>query len=156
MGRAAAGVKGIALRSQDTVVGAVVLKADDQSTTIMSVSANGYAKRTSADLYRVQTRGGKGIINFRVTSKTGPVVGALPAKDKDSLILLTTANKVIRVAINEIMSKGRATSGVIVARLDSGAKIAGFDRVQEGMPEAVEEEVIEIVQNEEDNLEKED
>lgn len=152
MGRGAAGVKGIALRSMDSVIGAVVLHSDDRSTTIMSVSANGYAKRTSADLYRVQTRGGKGIINFRVTSKTGPVVGALPAQDKDSLILLTSANKVIRVGIAEIMSKGRATSGVIVARLDAGAKIVGFDRVQEDIPETEERKVIEIVENEEKDL----
>ncbi|MBD5642003.1 MAG: DNA gyrase subunit A [Desulfovibrio sp.] len=155
MGRVAAGVKGIALRAQDSVVGAVVLKAGDQSTTIMSVSANGYAKRTSAELYRVQTRGGKGIINFRVTTKTGQVVGALPAQDQDSLILLTSANKVIRVAINEIMSKGRATSGVIVARLDSGARIVGIDRVREDVPEAREKEVVAIVENEEADLKRE-
>ncbi|MBD5553070.1 MAG: DNA gyrase subunit A, partial [Desulfovibrio sp.] len=152
MGRSAAGVKGIALRSQDHVVGAVVLAGLDQSTTIMTVSANGYAKRTSADLYRAQTRGGKGIINFRVTSKTGPVVGALPAKDHDSLILLTSANKVIRVAISEIMSKGRATSGVIVARLDEGARIIGVDRVQE----AEADEIAATVAEEEQNLERGD
>lgn len=152
MGRAAAGVKGIALRASDSVVGAVVLKADDQTTTIMSVSANGYAKRTSADLYRAQTRGGKGIINFRVTTKTGPVVGALPARDQDSLILLTSANKVVRVSMSEINSKGRATSGVIVARLDEGAKVVGFDRVQEGTPEA--DEVVNALETEERDLEK--
>lgn len=149
MGRSAAGVKGIALRSQDTVVGAVILKAGDETTTIMSVSANGYAKRTSAELYRVQTRGGKGIINFRVTAKSGPVVGALPARDQDSLILLTSANKVIRIGMAEINSKGRATSGVIVARLDEGAKIVGFDRV----PEPEENEVFNAVQTEDINLE---
>lgn len=132
MGRSAAGVKGIALRSRDYVVSAVILKEDDESTTIMSVSANGFGKRTNAELYRSQTRGGKGIINFRVTTKTGPVVGAMPARDQDSLILLTSANKVVRVGVSEIGSKGRATSGVIVARLDDGAKVIGFDRVEEG------------------------
>lgn len=152
MGRSAAGVKGIALRSKDYVVAAVVLENDDQSTNLMSVSANGYAKRTSAELYRLQTRGGKGILNFRVTSKTGPVVGALPARDQDSLILLTSANKVIRIGMNEITSKGRVTSGVIVARMDEGARIIGVDRVVEGLPET--EEIINAVKTEEHNLEE--
>lgn len=154
MGRSATGVKGIALRSKDMVVGAVILKADDQTTTIMSVSANGYAKRTSADLYRAQTRGGKGIINFRVTSKTGSVVGALPARDRDSLILLTSANKVIRVGMTEINSKGRVTSGVIVARLDDGAKIVGFDRVEDDAAET--EEIMDVLEAEEADLKKQE
>lgn len=154
MGRGAAGVKGVALRSKDYVVAAVVLKEDDQSTTIMSVSANGYGKRTSADLYRMQSRGGKGIINFRVTQKTGPVVGAMPARDQDSLILLTSANKVVRVGVSEIVSKGRATSGVIVARLDEGAKVVGFDRVEEGVPEIVDQETLNAVRAEEADLQK--
>lgn len=154
MGRSAAGVKGVALRSKDYVVSAVVLKEDDHTTSIMSVSANGYGKRTSAELYRSQTRGGKGIINFRVTAKTGPVVGAMPARDQDSLILLTSANKVVRVGVAEIGSKGRATSGVIVARLDEGAKVVGFDRVEEGLPEAETEAVVNAVQTEDKDLGK--
>lgn len=156
MGRGACGVKGVALRARDRVVSALVLKEDDQSTTIMSVSANGYGKRTSADLYRVQSRGGKGIINFRVTTKSGPVVGAMPANDHDSLILLTSANKVVRVAVDEISSKGRATSGVIVARLDEGARVVGFDRVEEGLPEQEEREIVGAVESEEKKLESGD
>ena len=79
MGRVATGVKGIALRRQDVVVAGVILKENDQTTEIMSISANGFGKRTRVDLYRLQSRGGKGIINFKVTSKTGPVVGAMPS-----------------------------------------------------------------------------
>lgn len=132
MGRAATGVKGIALRRHDAVVACVVLKDTDQTTEIMSISANGYGKRTRVDLYRVQSRGGKGIINFKVTGKTGPVVGAMPVRERDGLILLTSANKVVRIGVDEVGSKGRATMGVMLVRLDEGARVVGFDRVDDG------------------------
>ena len=132
MGRVATGVKGIALRRQDFVVAAVIIKDIDQTTEIMSISANGYGKRTSVELYRLQSRGGKGIINFKVTGKTGPVVGAMPVRDNDGLILLTSSNKVVRIGVDDVRSKGRATMGVMLVRLDEGAHVVGFDRVDEG------------------------
>ena len=110
----------------------VIIKDVDQSTEIMSISANGYGKRTSVDLYRLQSRGGKGIINFRVTAKTGSVVGAMPVTDSDGLILLTSANKIVRIGVEEVRSKGRATMGVMLVRLDEGAHVVGFDRLDEG------------------------
>ena len=132
MGRVATGVKGIALRRQDFVVAGVIVKETDQTTEIMSISANGYGKRTSVDLYRLQSRGGKGIINFKVTGKTGPVVGAMPVRDNDGLILLTSANKIVRISVDEVRTKGRATMGVMLVRLDEGGHVVGFDRVDEG------------------------
>ena len=132
MGRVATGVKGIALRRQDFVVAAVIIKDSDQTTEIMSISANGYGKRTSVELYRLQSRGGKGIINFKVTGKTGPVVGAMPVRDSDGLILLTSSNKIVRIGVDDVRSKGRATMGVMLVRLDEGAHVVGFDRVDEG------------------------
>ncbi len=132
MGRVATGVKGVALRSKDVVVGAVILKDVDQSTEIMSISSNGFGKRTRVDLFRLQTRGGKGIINFRVTTKTGDVVGALPVRDTDGLVLLTSANKVVRIGVDEVGSKGRATMGVMLVRLDEGARVVAVDRIDEG------------------------
>lgn len=132
MGRVATGVKGIALRRQDFVVAAVIIKDIDQTTEIMSISANGYGKRTSVELYRLQSRGGKGIINFKVTGKTGPVVGAMPVRDNDGLILLTSSNKIVRIGVDDVRSKGRATMGVMLVRLDEGAHVVGFDRVDEG------------------------
>ncbi len=132
MGRGATGVKGVALRKTDTVVACVILKADDQTTEIMSISANGFGKRTRVDLYRVQSRGGKGIINFKVTPKTGTVVGAMPVRDEDGLVLLTSTNKIVRIGVDEVRSKGRATMGVMLVRLDEGARVVGFDRVDEG------------------------
>lgn len=132
MGRVATGVKGIALRRQDFVVAGVIVKETDQTTEIMSISANGYGKRTSVELYRLQSRGGKGIINFKVTGKTGPVVGAMPVRDNDGLILLTSANKIVRISVDEVRTKGRATMGVMLVRLDEGGHVVGFDRVDEG------------------------
>lgn len=132
MGRAATGVKGIALRRSDFVVAGVIIKDSDDSTEIMSISSNGFGKRTNVSLYRSQSRGGKGIINFRVTSKTGPVVGSMPVRENDGLILLTSTNKVVRIGVEEIRSKGRATMGVMLVRLDEGAHVVGFDRVDEG------------------------
>ena len=129
MGRSAAGVKGIGLRRGDTVVSCLPLAADDLSTEILAVSSLGYGKRTRVDLYRVQSRGGIGLINFKVSPKTGPVIGGMPVKDGDSLILLTTTNKIIRLGVDEVRSVGRATMGVRLVRLDDGASVAGFDTV---------------------------
>jgi len=131
-GRGAAGVKGIALRKNDSVVAAVVLESeqpDEKTAEIMSISSRGFGKRTSVDLYRLQSRGGKGIINFRVSAKTGPVIGALPVKDDDGLVLLTSTNKIIRMGVDEVRSVGRATMGVRLVRLDEGAAVVGFDTI---------------------------
>jgi DNA gyrase subunit A len=132
LGRVATGVKGVALRRNDSVVAVVVLKEADQSTEIMTISENGFGKRTSVDLYRLQSRGGKGILNFKVTAKTGGVVGAMPVRDNDGLVLLTSANKVVRIGVEDVRSTGRATQGVMLVRLDGGARVVGFDRVDEG------------------------
>ena len=129
MGRSAAGVKGVGLRRGDTVVASLTLRPEDQSTEIMAVSALGYGKRTRVDLYRLQSRGGIGLINFKVSSKTGDVIGAMPVTDSDSLILLTSTNKIIRLSVDEVRSVGRATMGVRLVRLDDDAYVVGFDTV---------------------------
>ena len=129
MGRSASGVKGIGLRRGDSVVACVTVKDGDNSTMIMTVSALGYGKRTKIDLYRMQSRGGIGLINFKVSPKTGNVIGAMPVADTDSLILLTSTNKIIRLGVDEVRSVGRATMGVRLVKLDEGASVAGFDTV---------------------------
>jgi DNA gyrase subunit A len=137
MGRSATGVKGVALSGDDRVVACAVLPGDDTSTEIMSISSNGYGKRTRIELYRLQSRGGKGVKNFRVTPKTGDVIGAMPVRDDEALVLLTSTNKIIRMSVDEVRSVGRATMGVMLVRLDEGAIVVGFDRVDER--EVVEE-----------------
>ena len=81
------------------------------------------------DLYRVQTRGGKGIINFRVTAKTGPVIGAVPVDPTQTLVLMSSSNKIVRMSVDEIRTVGRAASGVRLVRLDHGGRVVGFDTV---------------------------
>ncbi|MDR1686573.1 MAG: DNA gyrase subunit A [Desulfovibrio sp.] len=131
VGRGAAGVKGIALRGSDTVVACVIVDENDKDTSIMTLSRNGYGKRTKLGLYRPQSRGGIGIINFRSTVKTGPVIGAIPVADSDALLLLTSTNKIIRIGVEEIRSIGRATQGVRLVSMDEGASVVGFARIDE-------------------------
>ncbi|MDL2307918.1 DNA gyrase subunit A, partial [Desulfovibrio sp. OttesenSCG-928-C06] len=131
MGRTATGVKGIALRRGDRVVACVIMDQDDEAATIMTVSSNGYGKRTKLELYRVQSRGGYGVINFKVTSKTGAVIGAMAVVDTDALLLLTSTNKIIRIGVKEINSIGRATQGVRLVSIDEGGHVVSFDRVDE-------------------------
>jgi DNA gyrase subunit A len=141
MGRGASGVKGIALRGVDSVVACVVVKDNDEDTAIMTLSRNGYGKRTKLGLYRVQSRGGKGIINFKATAKTGPVIGAMPVDDNDALILLTSTNKIIRIGVDEVRSVGRATQGVRLVSLDEGASVVGFDRIDDNGESQVDGEI---------------
>ena len=131
MGRGATGVKGIALRGDDAVVACVVV-GEGLDPEIMTVSRNGYGKRTKLELYRVQSRGGKGIINFKVTPKTGEVIGAMTVAENDALILLTSTNKIIRIAVEDVRSVGRATQGVRLVALDSDAHVVGFDSIEDG------------------------
>ncbi|MFV0422996.1 DNA gyrase subunit A [Oleidesulfovibrio sp.] len=139
MGRSATGVKGIALRQDDSVVACVTVGSNTVAE-IMTVSVNGYGKRTLIDKYRIQSRGGKGVINFKVTPKTGDVLGAMTVIANDQLILLTSINKIIRMGIKEIRSVGRATQGVRLVWLDEGDQVVGFDRVSEQEQVSAEEE----------------
>ncbi len=135
IGRGGTGVKGVALRGNDKVVACVTVAESDETSTIMTVSRNGYGKRTRLDLYRTQSRGGIGIINFKVTPKTGPVIGAMPVSDADALILLTSTNKIIRIGLADVNSIGRATQGVRLVSMNEGGYVVGFDRVSEAESE---------------------
>jgi DNA gyrase subunit A len=135
MGRGASGVKGVALRGDDAVVACVTVREDEEAS-IMTVSRNGFGKRTRLDLYRSQSRGGKGIINFKTTAKTGPVIGAMLVSDTDALLLLTSTNKIIRIGVEEVRSIGRATQGVRLVAMDGGAAVVGFDKIDESNGEA--------------------
>lgn len=131
-GRSAVGVKGISLRKNDFVVAGVILKESDKTTTVMSISEYGYGKRSIADLYRIQSRGGMGIINFKITNKTGNVIGAMPVTDDDGLVMLTSTNKIIRIKVSDVNSRSRVTMGVKVVNLDEGAHVVACDRIDGG------------------------
>jgi len=143
-GRATEGVKGIALRGRDRVVAGVVT-GDPDREQILTVSECGYGKRTPLDQYRVQSRSGMGIINMRVTEKTGKVVGAVMVAETDQMVVLSSANKIVRFPVHQVsLNLGRATQGVRLVRLASGDVVAGFDLVQrQGLDvvEGLEEEL---------------
>lgn len=134
IGRAASGVKGIALRPGDHVVTGVI--ANDDTKALMTISQNGYGKRTQLEEFRAQSRGGKGIINMRVTPKTGAVLGAVMVDDDSEVLLLTSANKLIRISVNEVRVVGRATQGVMLVRLDGDQQVVCFDLLQQEDVEA--------------------
>ncbi len=128
IGRNAAGVKGIALRKNDEVVSVVIANGDER-TDLFTVSENGFGKRTSLDMYRIQSRGGKGLINMKVTPKTGPVVGSMLVSDSDELIIFSSANKIIRISASDIRSVGRSTQGVTIVNLEADQKVICFDAI---------------------------
>jgi DNA gyrase subunit A len=131
MGRGTAGVKGIALRKGDRVVAGVVVGEEGEREDVLTVSEHGYGKRTHIENYRLQSRGGKGIITMKTTPKTGALVGAIMVEVKDEIILLTSGNKVIRIKANEIRKVGRATQGVRLVSMDNGDHVVGFDLVRD-------------------------
>ena len=113
MGRTAVGVRGIRLREGDYVIGAARADADK---TVLSITENGYGKRTPIEEYRITNRGGMGIRNYMVTDKTGPVVGMKVVEGTEDLLLVTAAGILIRTPVENIRVAGRATQGVIVMR----------------------------------------
>ena len=113
MGRTAVGVRGIRLREGDYVVGAARVT---EGKCVLSITERGYGKRTPVEEYRITNRGGLGIKNYAVTEKTGPVVGVKVVDGSEDLLLVTQAGILIRTAVENIRTAGRATQGVIVMR----------------------------------------
>jgi DNA gyrase subunit A len=121
MGRAAKGVRGITLGKKDVVVGAQILKKD---ASILTVTINGFGKRTDMDEYRVQSRGGKGVINIKTSDRNGEAVSVLSVTDKDEIMLITTAGMVVRCSVKDLRETGRSTQGVRLMRLDAKDKVS--------------------------------
>jgi DNA gyrase subunit A len=132
MGKAAYGVAGIKLGIGDE---AVSLEIPQANTTILSITEKGYGKRSKVEDYRLTRRAGKGIINLKVTERTGRVVSTVPVQDKDSIIVTTAKGMVIRTNIKQIRIMGRVTQGVRIVRLHDKDKVSDVVKV----PEAREE-----------------
>jgi DNA gyrase subunit A len=136
-GRSAYGVKGIALDKGDEVVSAESLPSAQEgagAATILSVTANGYGKRTGLSEYRIQIRGGRGIITIKATERNGPVVAALPVIEADEVMLITNRGMLIRMPAGQISLIGRNTQGVRLISLESGEEqVAGVARVAENV-----------------------
>ena len=130
MGRVATGVRGVRLREDDIVVGMVVIRRSTAAqATLLVVSENGRGKRTAIDEYRFQSRGGSGVINFRVTEQTGHVVAIKEVFPGDELMLITRNGVINRQRVNEIRVIGRATQGVRLLSLDEGDVLVNVARL---------------------------
>jgi DNA gyrase subunit A len=128
MGRVATGNIGIRLDPEDRVVGMEVL---DEGSTILTVTENGYGKRTPTTEYRRQARGGKGILTIKTTERNGPVVYAWEVTDSDQLMIITEKGKIIRLRASEISVIGRNTQGVRLINLEEDEKVVDVAKVVE-------------------------
>ena len=128
MGRTAYGVRGITLRDDDEVVGMEVVRADG---TILTVAQNGYGKRTALDEYRLQSRGGVGIINIQTSDRNGKVVGIAYVHDDDQLMLISQQGMILRTRAGDIRTIGRATQGVRLIEMEEGDMVVAVAKLAE-------------------------
>ncbi len=135
MGRATRGVRGINLKAEDEVVGMVVVRRD---ASLLTVTRFGMGKRTAVEGYRPQRRGGRGLINLKVTAKTGEVVSALEVTDEDELIFVTRNGVINRQRASEIRVIGRNTQGVRLVALDAKDKLMDVARIAEELSDSEE------------------
>jgi DNA gyrase subunit A len=130
MGRTAYGVRGISLREGDSVVAMEVVEPGGGGT-VLTVCENGYGKRTDLGEYRVQSRGGVGIISIHTTSRNGRVVGVSYVRGEDELMLITQLGKVLRMPTSGIRAIGRATQGVRLIEIESDDRVVSVARLAE-------------------------
>jgi DNA gyrase subunit A len=126
MGRQATGVRGIRLRKDDYVVSVTVV---EEGAMLLVASENGLGKRSQFDEYRIQSRGGKGIITMKTTDKTGKVIAALVVHEEDELMLMTTSGQSVRIPVNQIRETGRNAQGVKLLTLKKGELLQDIARV---------------------------
>src|SRR5204863_7812871 len=150
MGRPASGVRGITLEKEDAVVAQAVVVKD---ATLLVAGENGIGKRTPFDMvlengtveqvYRLQSRGGKGIITMKANEKTGAVIGALTVRDADEIMLITTGGQMVRIFVKDIREAGRNTQGVKLINLGQGDKLQAIAPViSEQQEEAATEQPV--------------
>jgi DNA gyrase subunit A len=133
MGRTAYGVKGITLEEGNEVIGMETI-TPDSTTSILTITEGGYGKRTPVGEYRVQGRGGKGIISVKTTERNGPAVGFLQVRDGDEIMLIAAQGKVLRCKVDDIREIGRNTQGVRILDLDGeGDRVVGVARLAEAV-----------------------
>ncbi len=153
-GRVSIGVIGMKLNEGDQVVG---MQMNTQGESLLIVSANGMGKRTLIDEFTVQKRGGKGILCYKITDKTGEIVGAKLVHDDHDIMMITTEGIVIRISVDDISLIGRNTSGVRLMNVDTDAdvRVASIAKVRDDGSKS-EGDGIEELHLEEENLEKSD
>ena len=128
MGRTAQGVIGIRLDDDDEVISMESVLAGGNAT-LLAITENGFGKRTELDEYRVQTRGGKGVMTYKITPKTGKLVGAKVATEDDDVMLITDNGTIIRLKVKDISVLGRATQGVTLMRTSDGGQVVSIETI---------------------------
>ncbi len=128
MGRGAYGVRGITLRDDDYVVGMEVVRPGG---ALLTVTENGYGKRTDIEEYRVQSRGGVGIIDIATSDRNGPVVGFAYVQEGDEMLLITQQGMILRMATKDVRSIGRATQGVRLIDIEEGDKVVSVAKLED-------------------------
>lgn len=157
--RTAIGVKGITLRPGDSVVSALLI-TDPENETILTVTSNGFGKRTRVIEYTTQKRGGMGIINFKLTPKTGDIIGVKPVIEDEEIIAINSQGVVIRTSVDSIAVHGRATSGVTIMKTDDNSKVVAVVKIknekdEERILSEDEEETLELEKATKDEISKE-
>ena len=136
VGRTAQGVIGMRLDEDDEVIGMESI-IGNKNATLLAITENGFGKRTELDEYRVQNRGGRGVITYKVTPKTGNVVGIRIATGTEDVMLVTDKGTIIRLKVDEISILGRSTQGVTLMRTNDGGKVVSIELIN---PEEESEE----------------
>ena len=129
VGRSAQGVIGIRLDSDDFVIGMESI-INSKDATLLAITENGFGKRTELTEYRVQNRGGRGVITYKVTPKTGNIVGIRIATGNEDVMLITDKGTIIRLKVEEVSVLGRATQGVTLMRTNDGGKVVSIEIIQ--------------------------
>ena len=142
VGRTAQGVIGIRLNKEDKVIGMEPI-TDRKAGTLLAITENGFGKRTELEEYRVQTRGGKGVITYKITSKTGRLVGIRITNGSQDVMMITDQGIVIRIKSDEISVLGRNTQGVTLMRTNDGGKVVSIEIIREDMEAEAEKEAAE-------------
>ena len=130
VGRSAQGVIGIRLDNDDDVIGMESIISGSKAT-LLAITENGFGKRTELDEYRVQNRGGRGVITYKVTPKTGNIVGIRIANGNEDVMLITDKGTIIRLKVEEISVLGRATQGVTLMRTNDGGKVVSIEIINQ-------------------------
>lgn len=128
--RSAQGVLGIRLDEDDTVIGMESILSNNKGVTLLAITENGFGKRTELDEYRVQNRGGRGVITYKITPKTGNIVGIRMAKEDDDVMLITNSGTIIRINVKDVSILGRATQGVTLMRTNENEKVVSIETVE--------------------------
>ena len=129
VGRSAQGVLGIRLDEDDFVIGMESVLANDKKATLLAITENGFGKRTELDEYRVQNRGGRGVITYKITTKTGNIVGIRIATEDEDVMLITNSGTIIRLKVADISILGRATQGVTLMRTNGDEKVVSIETI---------------------------